>query len=364
MKTTLHRSFKCLPDPRIERCKKHLFIDIIILSVLAALSGAESYDSIELYGKTNIRFLKKFLKLPNGIPSHDTINRVFSVINPQEFERLFIEWTSTLRLVKPQLRDVVPIDGKTLRGSKDSYHKKDPIHLVHAWSVENNLCLGQIKTNGKSNEITAIPELLDLIEVKGSVVTIDAMGTQTAIADKIIERGADYILAVKNNQKTLREDVEYVCRKMKPSAKSQEVEKAHGRIETRCCRVFENNNLVDGDRRWNSLRTIIQITSTREFGENKTVETRYYIGSLPATEPFNRYIKDHWAVENKLHWVLDVVFLEDMQRKRNKNAAQNFAIVRKIVLNLLKKDKGKESLRSKRLKAGWNNDFLLQLITN
>jgi predicted transposase YbfD/YdcC len=363
MKTTLHQSFKCLPDPRIERCKKHLFIEIIILSVLASLSGAESYDSIELYGKTNIRFLKKILKLPNGIPSHDTINRVFSIINPQDFERLFIKWASTLKSQKT-LRDVVAIDGKTIRGSKDNYHKKSPIHLVHAWSVENNLCLGQIKTNDKSNEITAIPELLDMIDVNGSVVSIDAMGTQTAIADKIIALGADYILAVKNNQQTLREDVEYVCKKRKPVAESQEIEKAHGRIETRYCKVFENNNSVDSDNRWNSLRTIIQITSTRESEENKTSETRYYISSLSVTEPFNRYIKEHWSVENKLHWVLDVVFLEDMQRKRNKNAAQNFAIVRKIVLNLLKKDKGKESLRSKRLKAGWNNDFLIELINN
>ncbi|MDR0619115.1 MAG: ISAs1 family transposase [Bacteroidales bacterium] len=363
MKTTLHQSFKFLPDPRIEHCKKHLFIEMIILSVLAALSGAESYDSIELYGKINIRFLKKILKLPNGIPSHDTINRVFSVINSKEFERLFIEWTATLKSAKI-LRDVIAIDGKTIRGSKDSYHKKSPVHLVHAWSVENNLCLGQIKTNDKSNEITAIPELLDIIEIKGSVVSIDAMGTQTSIADKIIDSGADYILAVKNNQQTLREDIEHVCRKRRPVAESEEIEKSHGRIESRYCKIFENNNSVDSDRRWNSLRTIIQIISTRETGESKTTQTRYYISSLRANEPFNRYIKDHWSVENKLHWVLDVVFLEDMQRKRDKNSAQNFAIVRKIVLNLLKKDKGKESLKSKRLKAGWNNDFLLELITN
>jgi predicted transposase YbfD/YdcC len=190
--TSLHQTFKKLRDPRLKRKQLHSLLDIVILSILAVLSGAESYDSIELYGKTNLEFLKQILELKNGIPSHDTINRVFSLLNPRSFERLFMEWANALK-DKDLLNSVIAIDGKTVRGSKDSFHHTSPTHLVHAWSVENNICLGQRKTETKSNEITAIPELLDLLEVKGSIITIDAMGTQTAIAEKIIAKEADYI---------------------------------------------------------------------------------------------------------------------------------------------------------------------------
>jgi len=198
--TSLHQTFSKLHDPRINRRKKHKLLDIIVLSILAVLCGAESWDSIELFGKTNLAFLKQILSLKNGIPSHDTINRVFSILNSRSFERLFIEWSNNLK-DSDSLNNVIAIDGKTVRGSKDSFHGSSPIHLVHAWCVKNNLCLGQRKTATKSNEITAIPELLDLLEIKGSIITIDAMGTQTAIAKKIIEKEADYILAVKITKK-------------------------------------------------------------------------------------------------------------------------------------------------------------------
>jgi len=359
--TSLHQTFRHLRDPRIDRQKKHLLLDIIILSILAVLCGAESYDSIELFGKTNHAFLKQILELPNGIPSHDTINRLFSMINPKQFERLFIQWSNNLKDIGV-LEKVVAIDGKTVRGSKDTLHKTSPIHLVHAWSVENKICLGQLKTADKSNEITAIPELLDLLDIKGSIITIDAMGTQTAIAKKIIQKEADYILAVKDNQKTLREEVETTCNRNKSVFDYSDTEKGHGRIETRRCQVFEKGLIVDFEGRWENLHSIIKITSTREIRDKVTTEERYYISSLDTGQPFNTYIRNHWRVENSLHWTLDMVFREDEQRKRNKKAAENFAVIRKIALNILKKDKGKESLRSKRLKAAWNKEFLMKII--
>ncbi|GHT47648.1 H repeat-associated protein YdcC [Bacteroidia bacterium] len=286
---------------------------------------------------------------------------MFSLLNPKKFEKLFIEWSETQKSAGV-FDKVIAIDGKTVRGSKDSFHSTSPIHLVHAWSVENNICLGQLKTATKSNEITAIPELLDLLDVKGSIITIDAMGTQRAIAEKIIDCGADYILSVKDNWKYLREQVEAVCSRCKPVSDSTEVNKGHGRIETRRCEVFAKNYMIDDEKPWKSLQSIIKITSTREIAAKVTTEVRLYISSLDTLQPFNQYIREHWGVENSLHWTLDMVFREDEQRKRTKHAAENFALIRKIALNLLKKDKGKESLVSKRLKAGWNKEFLLNLI--
>jgi len=359
--TTLHQAFQPLHDPRINRKKKHLLLDIIILSILAVLCGAESYDSIELFGKSNYAFLKQILRLPYGIPSHDTINRVFSMLDSKQFERLFIQWSNGLK-DSGLFEKVIAIDGKTVRGSKDTFHNTSPIHLVHAWSVENEICLGQLKTSDKSNEITAIPELLELLDIKGSIITIDAMGTQTAIAKKIVDKQADYILAVKDNQKALREEVEATCHRNKPVSDYSEVEKGHGRIETRRCEVFEKGLIIDFEGRWEKLQSIIKITSTREIRNKVTTEERYYMSSLDTGQPFNTYIRNHWGVENSLHWTLDMVFREDEQRKRTKHAAQNFAVIRKIALNILKKDMGKESLRSKRLKAAWDKDFLIKLV--
>ncbi|KAA6316899.1 hypothetical protein EZS27_032862 [termite gut metagenome] len=260
------------------------------------------------------------------------------------------------------LEHVIAIDGKTVHVSKDNFHHTSPIHLVHAWSVENNICLGQIKTQTKSNEITAIPELLDLLDAKGSIITIDAMGTQTAIAAKIIDKEGHYILAVKDNQKALREEVETTCNRNRSVFDYTEVEKGHGRIETRRCEVVEKGLIVDFENRWKGLQSIIKITATREIGDKVSTEERFYISSLDTSQPFNQYIRNHWKIENSLHWTLDMVFREDEQRKRAKHAAENFAIVRKIALNLLKKDCGKESLRSKRLKAGWNKEYLIDLL--
>lgn len=361
-RTSLHDYFEHFPDYRVNRNKKHLLSDIIILSILAVLCGAESWDSIEAFGKTKQRFLQSFLKLPNGIPSHDTINRVFSSLRPALFEKMFAQWVSGLKN-ESITKEVISIDGKSIRGSKDSFHERSPIHMVSAWASENELVLGQLKVDDKSNEITAIPLLLDMLEIEGSIVTIDAMGTQQDIADKIIGGGADYILSVKGNQQELYDQIRGRFEKQTPEDSDRTVEKGHGRIETRRCDVITDLRFIDSRTDWKNMRSIVRIVSTREIQGRRSEESRYYISSLEEeASHFNSYIRQHWGVENKLHWSLDMVFNEDRQRKRSKNAATNFSYIRKIGLNLLKKDTSKGSLVTKRLKAGWDNKFLLKLL--
>ena len=279
------KAFRTLCDPRIERNKKHNLLDtayfvhstsIITLSILAVLCGADSYDEIELYGKENFAFLKQFLSLKNGVPSHDTINRVFQLLNPREFERCFILWAQGLK-DEGIIERVIAIDGKTVRGSKDTFHHKSPLHSVHAWSCENGICLGQMACGEKTNEITTIPQLLDMLDIKGGIITIDAMGTQTAIAKKIIDKGGNYILAVKGNQGSLEEEVHATCQRNTPVSDTCTVEKGHGRIETRRCEVFDKGLIVD-EERWKNLSTIVKITSTREVISTGKVTTqvRYY----------------------------------------------------------------------------------------
>ncbi len=360
--TSLHTYFACIPDYRINRNKQHLLSDIIILSVVAVICGAESWNSIETFGTSKIDFLKTFLKLPNGIPSHDTINRVFSSMRPQYFEQAFIQWVNSLR-DKNILKEVISLDGKCIRGSKDSFHEKSPIYMVSAWASENEMVLGQLKVNEKSNEITAIPLLLDLLDIEGSIITIDAIGTQTAVAEKIVASKADYILSVKGNQKGLLQQVESRFNHQKPVSTDETVEKGHGRIETRKCETITNLEYLDDREKWKEMKTIIKISAQRDTGKKQETEIRYYISSaLADAAKFNTYIRQHWGVENKLHWTLDVVFDEDRQRKRTKYSAQNFSFIRKIALNLLKKDTSKESMVTKRLRAGWDSKFLMQLL--
>ena len=269
-KTSLHSAFKSLRDPRVERRKLHNLQDIIILSILAVLSGAESYDSIEFFGKENNVFLKQFLELKNGIPSHDTINRVFQVLNPAKFEHCFINWVQGLK-DDGVIEKVIAIDGKTIRGSKGRFHHKGPLHSVNAWSVKNGLCLGQLQCGEKTNEISTIPKLLDMLEIKGSIITIDAMGTKREIARKIIEKSADYILPVKGNQKELQEEVLSTCKHIRSISDTSILEKGHGRIETRRCEIFGKGFLSDLESRWSGLKTVIKITSIREFNDKKRV---------------------------------------------------------------------------------------------
>ena len=286
------------------------------------------------------------------------------MLNPRKFEKLFAQWSASLKDKDIDL-ELIAIDGKTARGSKDTFHGKSPIHLVNAWAGHSQLVLAQCKSEGKSNEITTIPLLLEILDIEGSIVTIDAMGTQTKIAEDIVERKGDYILALKRNQKELREETESIFKVQKPKSTDETTEKGHGRIETRKCEVIDDLEFLYGKEKWKGLKSIVRITSQRTFHNKIENETRYYISSLETTAPkFNQYIRMHWGVENSVHWTLDMTFREDQQRKRNGKAAQNFSLVNKIALNILKKDDSKGSLKSKRLRAGWDNRFLLKLVTN
>lgn len=363
MKSNLLEHFKNIKDPRIDRKKQHYLQDILSLVVIGIICGADSWNAIEEFGNAKKEFLSKFLKLPNGIPYHDTINRVFCLIQPTKFEKAFMSWVSSLKNTAIS-KEVIAIDGKTARGSKDSFHNLKAIHLVSAWACSNQLVLGQLKVDDKSNEITAIPILLNLLDIENSIITIDAMGTQTDIASKIIENKADYILALKENQGNLQEEVESIFRVQKIEDQDDDIEKNRGRIESRTCQVIRNLEFLKGKEKWEGLKSIIKIISVREIGDKKTTETRLYISSLDASaENLNKYIRQHWGIENSLHWTLDMTFNEDKQRKRNKNAAQNFALAQKIALNLLKKEAySKMSIKTKRLKAAWDNNYLLKIL--
>ena len=363
MRTSLHKYFSKLPDPRSNKNQKHSFTDIVVLTVIAVICGAESWDDIELFGKSKQEFLSKILHLPNDIPSHDTINRVVSSIREDKFEEVFIEWTDSLRDDKIK-NDVISIDGKTVRRSKDTYHNKKPAHIVNVWSNANQLVLGQLKVDEKSNEITAIPKLLEILDIEGSIITIDAMGTQKEIAKKIIKEKADYILALKGNHSLLEEEVKSIFKVQEIDSSDEDFDKGHGRVEIRKCEVITDLEFLEGKQRWEAISSIIRITSTRIIRDKTSVENRLYISSLNSNaKDFNRYIRQHWGVENSLHYTLDVTFNEDQQRKRDKNAAQNFSIIQKVALNLLKNEKSKKiSLKAKRLKAAWDNDFLLKVL--
>ena len=363
MKSNLHTHFKCLKDPRIDRKKLHSLQGILSLVVIGIICGADSWDTIEEFGKTKKEFLSTFLTLSNGIPSHDTLNRVFSSINPKKFEIAFISWANSLKN-KDISNEVIAIDGKSVRGSKDSFHQSKAIHLVNAWACSNELVLGQLKVDGKSNEITAIPVLLDLLDIEGCIITLDAMGTQRDIASKIIENRADYILALKGNQGNLEEEVESIFKVQKIEDEYIDIEKNRGRIETRKCQIIRDLQFLDKKEDWRALKSIIKITSIREIGDKKTTEIRLYISSLDhSAKNMNHYIRSHWAIENSLHWTLDMTFNEDRQRKRDKNSAENFAQAQKIALNLIKMENStKMSIKTKRLKAAWDNKYLLKLL--
>lgn len=350
--------FEDLEDPRRDKCKKHLLLDIIAISVCGVICGCEAWEEIEEYGKVKYDWLKTFLPLPNGIPSHDTFNRVFSNLCPANFERCFGEWVASLSTLLEG--EVVAIDGKTIRGAK--VNGVSPIHMVSAWACESNLVLGQIKVGEKTNEITAIPNLLEALALEGTTVTIDAMGCQTQIAQKIIDVQANYVLAVKGNQPELLENIEDEFRFNKAMDKSVDVDYGHGRIETRTCSVVSDFIHMENPEKWANLKSVVRIESIREFKTTGKIETatRYYISSLnQSAEKLQYVVRNHWGIENKLHWSLDVAFNEDHNRKRKGNASQNFSLINKIALNLAKQEKTcKLGIKSKRKKAGWDNPYL------
>ena len=366
METTnkLKTIFGSIDDFRRSHRKVYELESILLIGIISVICGADSWNEMENYAQSKEEFLRSFLDLLNGIPSHDTFNRVFSNIDSEQFETCFIEWVSTLAQLQP--REVVAIDGKTIRGAKAN-GKKSPVHMVSAWANENNLVLGQIKVSEKSNEIIAIPKLLKVLALKNTIVTIDAMGCQTNIATKIIGKDADYILAVKGNQEQLSQDIKDEFKFGKKIVTSLVESLDHGRIETRKCSVITEFQFIEDNNKWKNLKTLVRIESIREFkNSNKSTEkaVRYYISSLKAeAEDFQKAIRSHWSIEKKLHWTLDVAFSEDASRKRTKNASQNFSILNKIALNLLKNEKtSKIGVKSRRMKAGWDNHYLIKVL--
>ncbi len=356
-------------DPRLERQKRHLLIDIFAITICAVICGANTWNEIAQYGESKHDWLKTFLKLPNGIPSHDTIRRVFIIIDPKEFQSAFINWVNSMRKSLPET--VIAVDGKTLRRSHDKSNGKSAIHMVSAWASDMNMVLGQIKTNEKSNEITAIPELLDLLDISGSTITIDAMGCQKKIAEKIIDNNANYALALKQNHGDLYDDVDLFFQNIKKTDVKElsenyfeSVDGDHGRVEIRRHWITSDTDWIVDKPLWAGLQSIGMVERERHIKDKISCETSYYLLSDKWNgEDFAKRIRDHWGVENKLHWVLDVSFREDECRKRAGHAAENFAMVRHIALNLLKKENSmKKSINVKRLQAGWDNTYLMKVL--
>lgn len=362
---SIFHHFASVRDPRINRQKKHQLQDIFFITLCAVISGADNWVMIEEFGKAKEAWFTEQLGLENGIPSHDTFGDVFAAIDTEAFGRCFSRWVTDLANLTSD--EVIAIDGKTVRRSLDKASGKAAIHMVSAWAQQNSLVLGQVKVDDKSNEITAIPRLLEQLDLKGTVVTIDAMGCQTAIAEQIIGQKGDYVLSLKGNQGTLHDDVEaWFSSTLAPAAGSMEIDSGHGRIETRSVRVSDDIDwLRERHPKWTGLRSIIAISATREFNDKTETETRYFISSLDGSDParLGKVVRAHWSVENNLHWVLDVAFDEDRNRTRIGNSAANLAVVRHMALNLIKNEKSsKVGVKTKRAKAGWDNNFLLRIL--
>ena len=357
-----------LPDPRIQNKCKHVLVDIVAITISAVICGAEDWQSISVFAKSKEPWLRTFLSLPNGIPSHDTFNRLFSLISPTKFQNIFSQWVKDVSNIIP---GVVAVDGKTLRRTHDHKSNKSAIHMVSAWSVENKLVLAQEKTDEKSNEITAIPKLLRKLDLKGCIVTIDAMGCQTAIAEQIVESGGDYLLALKGNQGQLHESVKHAfLQASKNQFEDDDIDfyeesvKSRDRQEHRRCWTMSSNGVIENDEAWKGLQTIIMIQSERIINGECSVENRFYISSIKNNaQTLCRSVRAHWAVENSLHWQLDVSFREDESRTRSGYSAENFAVIRHIALNILKKDTYcKVGIKNKRLNAGWDENYLIKLL--
>ncbi|MDO9028362.1 MAG: ISAs1 family transposase [Candidatus Roizmanbacteria bacterium] len=351
-----------MKDHRIDRKKLHLLEDIVFITIAAVISGAASWNEIELFGKHKKDWLASFLSLPNGIPSHDTFNRFFASLDPEVFEQVFTSWVNSL--VEKYPGDIIAIDGKTIRGSKGKgFHSAT--HVVSAFSIHNQLIMGQLQVDQKSNEITAIPKLLDALLINGSVVTIDAMGCQKEIAKKIRSRQADYVLMVKENQSELLDDIKDSFKMLEHDDYTESLDFGHGRIETRKCAVITDLSLIEKPTLWKSLTSIVRVESERYIKSTGVTqsETRYYISSLCAdANQLLHAIRSHWGIENNAHWSLDVAFNEDSSRKRARNAAMNFSIINRLALNMIKKEESKMGLKAKRLLAGWSQEYILKVL--
>lgn len=367
---SIKRCYSDLPDPRVEGRCDHKVIDIVVITVLAVICGADGWVGVETYGKAKEEMLRQHLELPNGIPSHDTLGRFFAAMDGEAFQASFATWVETVFEVSQG--QVIALDGKTARRSHDRGIGKAAIHMLTAWATTNNLALGQRKVDSKSNEITAIPMLLKVLDVAGCIVTIDAMGCQTEIAQTIIDQKADYLLAVKHNQGHLYQDIEdwfsyadQVQFKAMTADYHQTINKNQGRIEKRQCwaiadpLAFEYIRHYQG---WANLQTIIRVQRERP---DIPPQTAYYISSLPPhAEHLLACVRHHWSIENAFHWVLDLTFREDDSRIRSGNAPQNFAVLRHIALNILKQEPSKASLKQKRFRAALDDQYLLSLFSH
>jgi predicted transposase YbfD/YdcC len=360
--------FSPLDDPRIDRKKLHKLIDIIVLSVSAVASGADGWEAIEDFGKEKLDWLRKFVPLENGVPSHDCIAYVLSRVSPHQFRECFMSWTQAV--MKEVDGEVIAVDGKTARGSHDRKNKRNPLHMVSAWACQNRLVLGQEATQEKSNEITAIPKLLALLELKGCIVTIDAMGCQRAIAEQIIDQNGDYVLGLKGNQGKLHEAVEDFFTAADANQFSEvahddleEVDKDHGRLEIRRYWITEELRTLPDTLSWKGLRSIGMVERECLQGDTRTVERRYFINSIPAkADRFARAVRGHWGVENPLHWRLDVVFGDDASRIRKGNGPAIMTSIRHLCMNLFESESSSMSLAKKRRKAAWNDDYRAKVI--
>lgn len=363
--------FSEIVDPRIERTKRHLLSDILTLAVLAVIAGAEGWEDIEEFGRSKRPWLKQYLSLPHGIPSHDTISRVFRALKPNEFKAALTQWMEALH-EQLGFRQVA-IDGKTLRRSHHRSSMQAALHLVSAWSVANQLVLAQEATDAHSNEITAIPKLLQMLELKGAIVTIDAMGCQKEIARQIVEGGGDYVLAVKDNQPTLHAAIsDYFLHLHETDFAGCEVrqlttlDNGHGRQERRTYYVTAlPKSLRSFTDDWKKLTSIGQAINITFRDGREVADIRYFILSLPPkVKRFAAAVRGHWGIENSLHWTLDMTFREDESRIRKDHGPENFATIRRAALSLIKQDKSKGSVKKKRKRAGWNNDALLTFVHN
>lgn len=371
LKTSINKHFGEIEDPRVERTRAHYLVDIIVIALFAIISGADSWIGIETYGNAKEEWLKQFLGLPNGIPSHDTFARVFARLDPEKLETEFRNWVQTI--AGKLSAQVIAIDGKASRGSYDREKGIKDLQLVSAWATSSRLVLGQEAVDKKSNEITAIPKLLEQLELKGCIVTIDAMGTQKKIAQHICQAGADYILALKGNQGKLSKTVKTWFEGQKESSAEwletgwHHTEAGHHRLDTRTIWQIPASQVLPQELRepWQKLRTIVIVEGTRQLWNKTTHEFRFFISSLEATnQQFADYIRSHWGIENQLHWCLDVVFGEDNSRIRQGHSARNMSLIRRFTLNLLRQETSKASLTMKRYKAAMNNDFLLKILAD
>jgi predicted transposase YbfD/YdcC len=369
--STLLRAFKALKDPRMDRTKYHSLTDILAIAICAVICGADGWMQVAMFGQCKESWFRTFLTLPNGIPSHDTFRRVFMLLEPDAFEKCFMAWINDLAVASKGR--LIAIDGKTIRRSLDRANNKAAIHMVSAWCNANEMVLGQLSTDAKSNEITAIPALLKLIDVGGAVVTTDAMGCQKEVAKTIVDQGGNYVLQLKGNQNGLHEEtVELFEQCLRDDClgiaytTATVSNQGHGRQERRTIWATEDIHWFAERKKWANLRSLIRVSCERTVDEQTSQEYHYYISSLPAddAEELLRYIRGHWSVENRLHWCLDISFADDTRRIRSGYGAENFSRLSRIGLNLLKAEKSlKGGIQTKRLNCGWDHDYLLKVLT-